>query len=373
MMFVKTFLERLYNYLGWKSSRKLLVITSDDWGSVRIASSKNRKNLENAGFEMDGNRFNKFDSLESNLDLELLHNSLRKFKDSKGNHPVITALTNVANPDFDKIAAHDFAKYFYEPFSQTLKSYPNHDKVLELYKQGITENIFVPEFHGREHIHIARWMKALQSGDKNTRFAFEQRFYTPDQAQLPKDSKGFSAAFDLDSTAEIAGQNQIVKSGLSLFEELFGYRATLFTAPSLLYNVALEKQLAEEEIKIIDVAKIQKMPIGNNKFKSRLNYFGKKNNLGQLYITRNAVFEPNISTSESAINSCLQDISKAFRNNQPAIISNHRAAFVGSIDSANRTSGLEALEELLTKILQKWPNVEFVSAAQLNQIIRNAK
>lgn len=373
MSLIRNIAEKTYNSLGWKTNRKLLVITSDDWGSVRIESVEARDKLKDAGFEMDGNRFNKFDSLESNEDLQQLFTSLRKFKDFKGNHPVITALTNVANPDFDKIREHDFSEYFYEPLSQTLKRYPNHDKVLDLYKQGIAENLFIPEFHGREHVHILRWMKALQSGDQNTRFAFDQKFNALDRAQLPKNSKGFTAAFDLDKKDDIIDQNQTVASGLELFEKLFGYRATLFTAPSLLYNVAVENQLAKEGIKVIDVAKMQKMPLGNDTFKSRLNYFGKKNRFGQHYITRNAVFEPNLTTTESAINSCLKEISNAFKNRQPVIISNHRAAFVGSIDSSNRTSGLKAIEVLFTKILEKWPEVEFISAAQLNTIMQNDK
>lgn len=371
MILIKKIAEKTYNLLGWKTNRKLLIITSDDWGSVRIESVEARNKLKDAGFEMDGNRFNKFDSLESNEDLKQLFNSLRKFKDFKGNHPVITALTNVANPDFDKIREHDFSEYFYEPLSQTLKRYPNHDKVLDLYKQGIAENLFIPEFHGREHVHILRWMKALQSGDQNTRFAFDQKFNALDRAQLPKNSKGFTAAFDLDKTEEIINQNEIVSSGLVLFEKLFGYRATLFTAPSLLYNVALESQLVQDEIKLIDVAKIQKMPSGNGKYKSRLNYFGKKNRFKQLYITRNAVFEPNLTTPDKAVDSCLNDISKAFEAKKPVVISNHRAAFVGSIDSTNREKGLQALEKLLSEITVKWPDVEFISAYELNGIMRN--
>lgn len=61
---------------------------------------------------MDSNRFDKFDTLESNEDLEKLFDILLSFKDHNGNHPVITAVTNIANPEFDKIRENNFEHYF---------------------------------------------------------------------------------------------------------------------------------------------------------------------------------------------------------------------------------------------------------------------
>ena len=49
-----------------------------------------------------------------------------------------------------------------------------------------------------------------------------------------------------------------------------------------------------------------------------------------------------------------------FFTNQPAIISNHRASFVGGISVLNRDNGLQSLDLLLKSILSKWPDVEFV-------------
>ncbi|HEX8563137.1 MAG TPA: polysaccharide (de)acetylase [Flavobacterium sp.] len=371
---MKALLNLIYNTLGWKTSRKFIVINSDDWGSVRIESAQDRASLQQKGFSMDGNRFNKFDMLESNEDLEQLFSTLRKFKDHRGNHPVITALTNVANPAFDKIRKNGFKEYFFEPFSETLKRYPAHDKVLELYHEGIRSNIFIPEFHGREHVQVKRWMNALQSGDEKTRIAFDHKFYTPDREDFAEDSGGFSAAFDIDSESEVSVQKKIIASGLELFETLFGYRATLFTAPSLIFHSGLESELSQQGIKLIDVPRIRKLPLGNGKHKTRINFLGKKSTVpNQVYITRNAVFEPNLSTAAEAISLCLHDIAKAFKSRKPAIISSHRAAFAGGLDPQNRENGLRALEELLAEVLTKWPDVEFVSAATLGGIITNTR
>ena len=100
---IKQILNTVYNSLGWKTKRKLVVILSDDWGSIRVPSKESREKLIALGIDMNTNRFNKFDSLESNLDLENLFEVLLHHKDCNGNHPVFTAMTNVANPDFNNI------------------------------------------------------------------------------------------------------------------------------------------------------------------------------------------------------------------------------------------------------------------------------
>jgi hypothetical protein len=65
------------------------------------------------------------------------------------------------------------------------------------------------------------------------------------------------------------------------------------------------------------------------------------------------------------VNHCLSTIEQAFNSKQPALISNHRACFVGRIDQKNRDKGLKAFDLLLKTILEKWPDAEFVSADKL--------
>jgi hypothetical protein len=66
----------------------------------------------------------------------------------------------------------------------------------------------------------------------------------------------------------------------------------------------------------------------------------------------------------------MQQIEAAFRWNRPAIISSHRVNFCGHIDPANRAKGLGDLRVLLKKIVEKWPDVEFMSAGELSDLIR---
>ena len=104
-----------------------------------------------------------------------------------------------------------------------------------------------------------------------------------------------------------------------------------------------------------------------NTYSNRLHYFAQKNEFGQRFITRNAVFESNLVAS--GIDECLVQIEKAFLSCQPAIISNHRASFVGGIDHRNRDRGLQQLDVLLKAILKKWPDVEFIDIVKLWEVL----
>lgn len=85
---------------------------------------------------------------------------------------------------------------------------------------------------------------------------------------------------------------------------------------------------------------------------------GMKNKFGQRYIKRNCFFEPS-GRDKDWVDSCLKDVEVAFKNKKPAIISTHRVNFVGDRSKENRDLGLKMLRELISKMLIKWPNLEF--------------
>ena len=144
------------NSRGWRTNRKIVVIESDDWGSIRMPSRQVYSELLSKGLPVDRLSYMKFDSLESNRDLIMLFGVLTSFRDKNGNHPVITANTIMTNPDFEKIRESDFNEYHAEVFTETLKRYPEHDQVFALYQQGIKQRIFYPQLHGMEHLNIKR-------------------------------------------------------------------------------------------------------------------------------------------------------------------------------------------------------------------------
>jgi hypothetical protein len=67
----------------------------------------------------------------------------------------------------------------------------------------------------------------------------------------------------------------------------------------------------------------------------------------------------------------MKEIEAAFNLNKIAIISSHRVNFCGFISEKNRKNGLEALDTLLKMIKKVFPDVEFVSAEDLVNLMCN--
>ena len=364
--------KNLSNALGWRTNRKIIVIESDDWGSVRTHSKEAYRKMIREGLELDRSNFTKFDALESNWDLENLFEVLAKHKDASGRHPVFTPMCVVANPHFEKIEASNFSEYYFESFLETCKKYPAHDKVSELWQTGIKERLFVPQLHGREHLNVAKWLRALQAGNEGLRISFAHQSFGAawfKGQKLPE----YLAAFDPETPEDIPAYETIIRDAGRMFHEICGYQPKHFIASNSPEPQSLEKTLKEIGVEYLTRYKIQRYPLGNAKYTKQFNWLGKRNKLGQIYLTRNAGFEPSSSLNKDWVNDCLAEIKNAFQWKKPAIISSHRVNYIGFIDPANADWGLKQLDQLLSAIMKNWPETEFLTSEELGDLITSTK
>ncbi len=362
--------QNIHNLQGWNTKRKIVVIESDDWGTIRMPSKEVYVKLLISGIRVDKCEYNRYDSIASEEDLSALFEVLLQFKDINGKSPAITANTIVANPDFNKIRASGFKEYHYELFTETLKRYPNHSNSFLLWKQGIQEGIFVPQFHGREHVNINRWMNALQGNLPETRLAFDLELFGISTHITTEKRRSYLASLDFDSFSELESQKMILTDGLNQFEKIFGYHSSSFIATNHIWNSVLETELGQAGIKYIQGSSSQYEPMGDNKpYKKIRHQLGEKNNSGQIYLKRNCSFEPSMHKKKHIIKDCIDDMATAFRWNKPAIISAHRLNFIGSIVLENRTENLKLFAELIRIAQDKWPQIEFMTSEQLGNLI----
>lgn len=324
--------------------------------------------LLKAGIRVDQCPYNRYDSLASEEDLEALFNVITKFRDKNGNHPVITANAIVANPDFEKIKNSGFSGYHFELFTKTLERYPKHSNSFKLWKEGIENNLFLPQFHGREHLNIKRWLKQLQLGSEETMLAFENHLFGISTNITTEKRKSYLAAMDWDDESDLVYHKEFLSEGLDLFEDLFKYRSASYIATNYTWHPNIEPTLAEKGVRFIQGAGTQSKPglNGNTFIRHRL---GQKNSFGQTYLTRNCGFEPSLNEKKDWVSSCLNEIEIAFFWKKPAVISSHRVNYIGFIDESNRTRNLKQMDSLLKTILEKWPDVEFITSEQLGEAI----
>lgn len=370
MSIVSAIKKKLYNIPGWRTSRKIIVIESDDWGSIRTRSREDLDSLRNHNIRVDKCNYMLNDSLASESDLSELFSVLLSFKDFRGNYPVLSANCLVANPDFIKIKETNYSEYHYETIIDSLKKYPQHSNSFNLWKEGMRKGVFHPQSHGREHLNISRWMGDLRDNIDETRFAFELEMCGI-SAHISKHKRGsYQAAYDGGEGELIYDLNEIIEDGLKLFKKIFGYNSVSFISPNYVWNDGVEKSLYNNGIKYIQGSKVQYISNDfNQKRKVKRHFLGQKNKLNQIYLVRNCNFEPSVFTIKDWVNSCLSDIDIAFKWKRPAVISTHRVNYIGYINPGNRDRSLSLLKELLEKTLKKWPDTEFMTSDRLGKLI----
>lgn len=339
-----------------------------------MPSKKVYELLLKAGLNVNEDPYNKYDSFSSEEDLVKLFELLSHFKDINGHSPVITANCIMVNPDFDKIRASDFQEYHFELFTETLKKYPQHSNSFKLFQEGIEKKLIYPQFHGREHLNVNRWMDALKNNASDTRLAFDYGLF----GLSTYSSKGlvsqYMASLDYDNDNEIYSLKLNVRDGLDLFEQVFGFRSASFIAPCYTWSGWIEPWLYDLGVKYLKGNFIQAEPVhisAKPNYQRRYHYIGQQNRHRQYYLLRNCFFEPSQKEYFDWENYCLNGIDNAFRWNKPASISMHRLNFIGFIDPVNRDNNLPKFKALLTGILKRWPDVEFMTSDQLGDLINS--
>lgn len=341
------------NLFGPKTSKKIVVFSVDDYGTQRTSSSDLLIKLKNIGVS-SFNRFDLYDSLETADDLELLFDVLTSVKDSRGSYAKFTPMALCANPNFTEMKKRHYSEYVYETLPDTYKKIQGNTRTLDLIKEGVRTGIFVPQFHGREHMNLNLMMNLLRSGDKCIITNFENNSYSAIHSSTTNLLS--TAAFDFESLAEIEMLEKIIVDGLNLFEKVYGYRAIHFSAPGKRESLKFASVLKKSGIKLLDSDFIRRDP---TKKICSIHYTGKENLYGQRYVVRNVVFEPMAGFVSDPIDIALKEIDVAFKMHKIANISSHRVNFSGGISKRYRDDGLKQLLILLKRIVHLYPDVEF--------------
>ena len=364
--------ENIKNIIGWKTRRKIVVLSVDDYGNVRLDSKKAREELNRAGLKVH-NRFDAYDSLEEVEDLEILYEVLSSVKDKNGKYAVMTPFSVPCNIDFEKITSGEYEHYQYELLPQTYEKLAAYDPASyegawQLWKEGLSSGLMNPQFHGREHLNLKVFEEKLRRKDNELLALLKNRSYTSvSNSGFPTIS--YTAAFDFWEFSENYSFEAIIEDGLRAFEKVFGYRSVHFNAPGGREHPVMHQYLKRNGVRYLDAPLVKKEHEGKGKYKTVINYTGKRDRLGMIYGVRNVVFEPTDLQGINWIHYALRQIESAFRWNRPAIISSHRVNYCGHIDPGNRKTGMTALNGLLKKIVRKWPDVEFMPSSELFDLI----
>jgi hypothetical protein len=352
----------LINIRGWRTNRKIVVIESDDWGTLRTPN-KNVYNILSAKYadSMFADTYDRVDNLANKDDLQALFDTLSSVTDSKGHHAVLTANTIVGNPDFGRILNSNYGEYYWEPFTETLNRYPTHVGTFDCWKDGIAKGIFKPQYHGREHLNVCCWLDLLRQGYPGMKEAFECGTWLGH----PQGNRRLDIAYNYANENELTFVKKSITEGYEQFAQMFGYKSITTICPSYTWDGEIEKHFANLGVIAMQGGYVQFYPEIHQQSRNVKHFTGERNNFGQFYFMRNVHFEPALIKESNPVQRLMSDINRVFRWHKPAIISSHRLNYIGNLDPANRDNTLNILKHLLKEIVRKYPDVEFMSSDQL--------
>jgi hypothetical protein len=363
--------EHLQNAPGWRTNERIVVIESDDWGAVRTKDQGTLHALQRIeGIETS--LFDSLDCLESSDDLACLAEVLRAVTDRDDRPAKLTANTVMGNPDFAAIVENGFETFKCESFFESYERYQGTD-LAPLWRALIDEGVWNPQFHADYHLDTERWMADLRAGVAGTRDACRYHFYGQKQTTGCAGKRHYLAAFHAESGTDVTLKGERVIAGLKRFRETFGFNSKTFIPCNYIWASDLDSVLKDAGVATRQGNRVglKPSPEVSGALTSQRRYWRAGNN-GQLgQSVRNVMFEPYSDGQKDWAARALAQVHRAFWWRKPAVITTHRINYVSGLDAAHRDRSLRQLEALLSGIIRRWPDVQFLSSDELADRMAN--
>ena len=116
-------------------------------------------------------------------------------------------------------------------------------------RKGIAKGIFVPQFHGRGKTPKPECVrKPSKANDRVLQASIDCNSYS----RIKSNGVNYTAAFAFEKDSEINEHKEILKDGISKFNQVFGYYPVHFMPPTAKISEYLFSYLSDCGIKCID-------------------------------------------------------------------------------------------------------------------------
>jgi hypothetical protein len=332
--------------------RPIVLFQSDDWGRAGVRDREGWEELRAAGLNLGENLYD-FYSLETAEDLHALGEILGKHRDSTGRKPSMVMNFIMANVDFDRCFEPGQKQIPLRPLSEGLPGSWSRPQLLEAYQQGICERLFYPALHGLTHFCERTVVRELDAGGERSQLV--QKLW---RAQTPyihwrmpwvgyeywdpemRYGRRFLSAED---------QRAAIKRAAGIFRDLFTSGPFSACAPGYRANADSRMSWFENGVRVAQ----------NGPGERRGPYLDEN---GMLFTFRTVEMEPTLERCD--LERLVSQAEGCFAGGLPAVISVHAINFHSTIQDF-RTPTLKLMDEFLTVLEKKWPDLLYVDDADL--------
>jgi hypothetical protein len=332
--------------------RPLVLFQSDDWGRAGVRDREGWEELRAAGLNL-GEKPYDFYNLETADDLHALGEVLRKHRDSIGRRPSMVMNFIMANVDFDRCFEAGQKQIPLRPLTEGLPGRWHRPQLLEAYHHGIRERLFFPALHGLTHFCERAVARELDAGGERSELV--KKLW---HAQTPYihwrmpwigyeywDPEMWPARRFLSADE----QRGAVTRAAEIFCELFASMPFSACAPGYRANADSRTAWFENGVRVAQ----------NGRGGGRGPYL---DGSGMLVTFRTVEMEPAIERCH--VEKLLTQVGECFAAGAPAVISIHSINFQSTIQDF-RTPTLQLMDEFLTTIEKKWPDLLYLHDADL--------
>lgn len=334
--------------------RPLVLFQSDDWGRAGVPDLEGREQLRAAGVNL-GEKPYDFYSLETAEDLGALTQVLRTHRDSIGRHPSMVMNFIMANVDFDRSMASNPRQISLRPLGQGLPAVWRRPGLLEAYQLGIAERLFYPALHGLTHFCQRAIDREFAAGAE--RAALLHLFWRAQTSYIywrmpwigyeywDPEMKPARRFLPLDD------QRVAIQRAAGMFRDLFASAPVSACAPGYRANQDSRTAWFESGVRVAQNGPIRRRP--------------SLDAAGMLSTFRTVEMEPALANCD--LENVMRQAAECFAAGLPAVISIHSINFHSTIRDF-RTPTLQLLDQFLSALEKKWPDLLYVHDADLHSI-----
>jgi len=342
---------------GFRFSRPLVLLQSDDWGRVGVRDAEGLEELRAAGLNVGERPYDLY-SLETAEDVHEVAELLHGLRDSAGQPPCLEMNFVVANVDFTASAANGFREIALKQLADGLPGRWKRPGLLDAYHAGIQGKVFSPALHGTTHFCQQAVARELSSGGERadllrtlwkseTPYIYWRmpwvgyEYWDPERAPAQRFIPETEQARWIDWAAEA-------------YRKLFGERAVSACAPGYRAETTTHHEWKNAGVRIVQ----------NGPGSTRAPHWDE---FGLLHTYRSLDFEPALNP-QMRWEDLLQEAAPWLTRGLPFVLSVHSINFHSTL-APNRQRTLPMLREMLGALTKKYPDLLFVNSRQLLDIM----
>ena len=347
--------KKLPAYPPLRFDRPLVLFQSDDWGRAGVRDREGWEELCAAGLNL-GEKPYDFYSLETAEDLHALGEVLRKHRDSTGRRPSMVMNFIMANVDFDRCFEPRQTQIPLRPLTEGFPGSWFRPQLLEAYQQGICERLFYPALHGLTHFCERTVIRELNAGGERSQLVQKMwRAQTPYiHWRMPWIGYEYwdPEMRPVRRFLPVDDQRAAIRRAAGIFRELFAAGPFSACAPGYRANADSKTAWFETGVRVMQ----------NGPGEGTGPYLDEN---GMLSTFRTVEMEP--ATERCDLERLVERVEQCFVTGLPAVISIHSINFHSTIQDF-RTATLKLMDEFLSAIEKKWPDLLYVHDAELFSI-----